>query len=286
MKRIIPLFLIILTLFSVAVSAGFFPQIVAGTVQLPGYSTLEGLTIEQKNLRTDVVAVTQLDASGFYQIDWANYKFLDGDQIELSIKVCQERAECRKVFTLEEGTPLLIDLFVPSSFSLVKEEVVVYVCSDGSKVGSLEECPIAEQQITTITDTIVEEGVVKEVIKEVVVERYVCRDNSIVSDLAECPESNYFLIVSVIGIIIAGLGALWSYYKNKDSNLRKKYRWIPGFKGILQSKLDLYITYIREGKKAEAKKLEQTLKKYSETITTKYLKQLTEEEKELEAEKE
>lgn len=77
------------------------------------------------------------------------------------------------------------------------------------------------------------------------------------------------IIIAAMTIVIAGLGALWSYYKNTD--LKGKYRWIPGMKGILNKKLEQYKDAVLEGDKEKIDKLGKTLLKYSKTITEKYL---------------
>ena len=80
------------------------------------------------------------------------------------------------------------------------------------------------------------------------------------------------IVVAGITIVILGLGILWSYFKNTD--LRGKYRWMPGMKAILNGKLKKYKELGKAGDIEGTKKLQGTLMKYSNTITKKYLDQL------------
>ena len=80
------------------------------------------------------------------------------------------------------------------------------------------------------------------------------------------------IIYAAMSIVIAGLGILWNYYKGTE--LKGKYRWIPGMRGILKRKLRDYGELGKEGTKEDIEKLEKTLMKYSHTITKKYLEKL------------
>jgi len=224
------------------VSAGIFPQPVAGTVSLPGYSTLAGLDLEQKNIRTGLTYVVQLDDNGFYLLDWGNLPYLDGDTIEIAIKVCKERPECRSTTRIYDGEPSFVILQVPSSFSVIQEVKTVYQCADGSQVNALTDCPLplpVEKVIEVTKEIIVEKEVQKEVIKEVEVSRYYCADGKLSDDPNACLDSKdrvkKYIAGFGVGIVASGFAALVAWYvrrgkrataekmvKTRIENLKKK----------------------------------------------------------------
>src|SRR3990167_10211068 len=119
-QLLLSVFLILLLSLSVS-AVGLFPQPVTGTVTLPGFQTLEGLDLYQKNLNTGVEIKTDLDSSGYFVVDWSNIGYLDGHVVEISLGICKENAFCQRRVVLNTGSPIYIDLQVPSNFQVLKE---------------------------------------------------------------------------------------------------------------------------------------------------------------------
>lgn len=214
-------FLTLMLLSSLALAAPS-PQPVAGKVTLPGYTSLGGLSIEQKNLRTGIVYTTELDGSGHYLVDWGNYKYYNGDQIEISIKVCQDKDVCKKTVRLE-GDPLMVNFDVPSSFEVIKETTTTYICSNGKQVSNKNDCPLVDQK-TIIEKEIIEkevlkDGIVKEVLKELTTTTYVCSDGLEVKDKEECDttsDSWLYGLIAALAVVLGGLfGGGWKFYNGK-----------------------------------------------------------------------
>lgn len=262
-------------LLSVIVSGGLAPTPVAGRIYLPGYSTLEGLTLYQENLRTREIVETKLDANGYYIIDWSNYPFLNGDKVEIKVKVCEERAECKREVTLNDGEPVFVDLVIPPVYEVVKEEKTVYLCANGSEVASLDLCPPVQPEEKIVEKTVEKEvikeiaGPTQEVIKEVTVIKYHCSDGTIVDAADGCPVSTFTRNLGIVTVLLAVLsaGLLGLYYKN-----RKKYKWVPGFLKTLEGKVQKAKKLKAEGKDKQALKALQTVEKTANTLTQKHLK--------------
>ncbi len=86
-------------------------------------------------------------------------------------------------------------------------------------------------------------------------------------------EEGYTLVIAIIGILIIGLGVLFTWN-------RVRFRWAPGMAGIMRYNLGKFKTAINKGDKEEADKLKKTLLKYSATITKKYLENYLENKEE------
>ena len=108
-----------------------------------------------------------------------------------------------------------------------------------------------------------------------VITKIICSDGTKVDKAEDCisttkpPIKPNILIITVISIVIIGLGSIWNYQKNTE--LKGKYRWMPGMAGILRRKLEDYKLACKDGDNETATKLQGTLIKYSSTITKKYL---------------
>ena len=241
MKKL--LFLLIGILMVSLVTAGLLPQMMVGTVKLPGYSTLEGLDLELRNTRTQQIYTVQLDANGFYQFDWNNAPYLNGDTIEITVKVCREQPSCKLVTRIIEDEPQSNELIVPSNFGLVQESKIVYICPNGAEVPTLNECLLPPERVVNITRNIVVEKIVtKEVIKEVPTEvikvvpreiiktievsKYYCADGSLAEDAAECLDTSKrvkeYALGAGIGVIGAGFAGLIAYYVKKKKRVQAK----------------------------------------------------------------
>ena len=247
MKKLIS-FIIALMLVSVFALAAPSPEPVAVEFSLPGYPDPEGLKVVQTNLRTGISYESVVDNSGFSLLDWGNLPHLPGDKVEIAIKVCKDKPECRKVVELN-GNPVLVSLVISSSteiVELVKEEVKYkYVCADKSVKDNPDECPEIQRII-----------VPSEVL--------VCPSGERVVSAEDCPQGPWVLVSVVIGLVAAGLLTL--YLKDK-----KKYRWAPGLAGILKFKLAKAEKLKKEGKEAAALKELQSAEKAANTILKKYL---------------
>jgi hypothetical protein len=266
LKQILILSLVISLLASL-VTAGFFPQIVSGKVYLEGASSLQGLDVEQKNLRTGVVLQSQLDSSGYFLSDWGNSKFFDGDNVEVSLSICKDNPICRKLVVLEEGIPVSVEFNLPSEFSLVSEQNKVFVCSDGKEVLSSDECGADDlvKQVLKEVQSLQGQGKI-----EVLSTKYVCSDKSVVENAKDCPSDSWAVAFGVtsalLAIVASGLSAL--YYHNK-----KKYKWAIGMSAIIKSRLNKAKELKEQGKSAEASKELKTAEKTATTILNKYLKE-------------
>lgn len=270
--------LLVLVLFFSLAAASMVPTPVTGKVTLPGYDSLAGLTLTQENLYTKVSYETELDANGYYIMDWANYPHFSGNQVKITIKACESNPACQKTITLIDGKPIFTDFVVPSSFEVVKESSKVYVCHDGSTVENKDSCPLSEtppKEVITEKEIVVEKEYVdgkevivpKETIKEVVIEHYVCENGDLVDAPEECGTSSSLLwqLISAAFVIFTG-AAMTMFYLN-----RRKYRWIPGMIGIIKKKQAEADALHKAGKKKEAKKKLDTALKTMKTITKKYL---------------
>jgi len=210
-KHILNLFLVSL-LCLVLVSAGFFPNPISGTIKLDGYPEPEGLIVKQTNLRTQLSYDAVVDANGFYLIDWANLKFLDGDSVEVKIVACGSNPDCVKVVQIHEGVPVDVDFkVVPSSPSgqvIIKE--VYYVCPDGSTKSKVNECVLPPPPAPIVVE----------------IEKIVCLDGSVVNDKVLCLETKEdvqkYAIGAGVGALSAGFAGLVAYYARKKNRARAK----------------------------------------------------------------
>lgn len=203
-----------LFLMSFLVTATGLPVPVSGQISLAGYSVLEGLTIEHKNLRTSVVYEQKLDAKGYYVFTW-NGKFLQGDKVTTTIKICEDMPSCSTTFTLD-GNPKQVNINVPSNFEVVKETSVVYRCYDGTEVSSIDECGIPDQKVIIekeIIQNIVKD--IKEVLKIKETIKYVCLDGSEVESKDDCDEASGGWLVKILGSLCALFAAAggWKFYR-------------------------------------------------------------------------
>lgn len=217
--RILFVFLISLMVMASMALGGLLPQPVSGEITVEGYHP-EGLTLIQKNLRLGVEHEVKVDSNGFFIVDWSNYGFHDGDQVEISIKMCKDLPSCSQIITLTEGVPNHV-IISSSSLEHVTEESIYYVCSDGVKVSDKDDCEILSKIVINEKETIVDSGdnTINEVIKETTTEKYVCADETLVDDPSECEVSESWL-AWVIGILaglfasIAGASG-WKFYNGK-----------------------------------------------------------------------
>lgn len=110
----------------------------------------------------------------------------------------------------------------------------------------------------------------KEVVVPLVVtkERIICEDGTEVENKDECVVGwsvTEKLMVSLVGLVVVGLGALYAYNK-------QKYKWAKGMGGILKSKLELAERLKREGKIDAARKALETARKTATTLRNGYIK--------------
>ena len=256
MKKLLPFFAVLLLL--VGSVLGQMPNPVAGQVKLSGYPYPEGLTVEQTNARTGITYDSIVDANGFFVMDWGNNPFIPGDKVEVAVKVCKERPECRKVITLNMGTPVLVNFDVPvTSEIIIKiEEIVRYkfVCSDGSVKDSKDDCPLV----------VAPEPVVKEIVREKDVIR--CSDGSLALSVDSCPRDPLTVKLAAVSALLAGvlLVLVGAYALN-----RKKYKWIPGMTKILKVQLRSAEKLNEEGDKEGALRKLNTLEKTANTLVKK-----------------
>lgn len=228
-KLLIGLFAFLISLSLVVATST--PMPVHGQVQLDGYKTLEGLNINQKNLRTNMDITFDLDANGYYLVEWANYPWLPGDQIEISVEICDHREVCRKTIELT-GEPLVsgVNFFVPSTYELVEETIVKYICHDGVQVDDLNECTIPNKELTTVKEIIQEvidgKTITTEVIKEVTVEKYVCEDGETAATKEECETHSGSWLVKILGILLALFASAggWKFYRGTLTHYHRGLR--------------------------------------------------------------
>lgn len=232
----------VLFLLSVSlVSAGMFPEPVSGTVKLPGYSTLEGLSLEQKNLRTGEVVKTTLDSNGFYMVDWANHPYRDGDKVLISISVCKDRAVCNAEVTLYDGHPVKKDFIVPASFQVYYDENQIYVCPDGIEVEDKGDCIAVIKGDKVLVDPGTGD-------KQVLDTEYVCSNGDKVEDPADCPSGPLVFVVSLLSgllVIVAGVLAKFSwgkgfvglanYWKRKGDEAKKANDYDLAYKHYMRA---------------------------------------------------
>jgi len=237
--------LILLSTFVLAVPS---PEPVAVQVNLVGYPDPEGLKLIHTNIRTGISYESEVDSSGFSLMEWGNNPHLPGDKVVIAIKVCKDNPACVKTITLD-GEPLFVDLDVPTLIEIQKEVIkevgYKYVCADKSIKDTAEECPEIQRII-----------VPSEVL--------VCPSGEKVVSANDCPQDPWVLVSVVIGLVAAGLLAL--YLKDK-----KKYKWAPGLAGILKAKLAKAKKLKEEGKEAAALKELQSAEKTANTVLKKYL---------------
>ena len=217
--------LVLITLFSMIACAGMSPQPVGGKVTLEGYPILEGLDLEQKNLRTGVINTVQLDAHGYFLYDWGNSLFLNGDNVEITVKICKDNSACKRIVTLYDGKPCpLVNIFVPSNFEVITQETIKVICYDGSEVSDVTDCPIPSKQIITNEDTLQDtvEEVIKEVLKTSETTKYYCLDGSLADSPEDCEEENsswlywlFGLMTFVLSVIFGKGGHKWYNGKYK-----------------------------------------------------------------------
>ena len=251
------------------VSAGLFPQPVAGKIELVGYPQPEGLAVEQTNLRTGLSYISKVDESGFYLIDWGNLPYLEGDQVKITIPACRTNSLCSQVVSLN-GDPQFAHFNIPALAEVITE-VNYYVCPNKSIVTDPAKCPIVPPvpPVEVIKEVIKEVPVVKEVVKEVIVKEsvFVCSDGTSVETEEECPVSNQTLLKGLVAVLgVFSLAMMVLFYTN-----RKKYKWVPGFVGIVNKEKQQAEELIKKGKDKEAeKKIKSTLKKI-ETVRKRHL---------------
>lgn len=251
---------ILLLLFTVsAATANLTPFPVYGKVTSSGAPVVNA-EVTVKNANNGIEATVLTDENGDYLVDWSNFDefFRGGDTLVASLRFCSSESVCFKTAKIGGDGSLDLSFDIATVSTPVPSTVTVksYVCSNGQVVSDSKQCPI-EVVVTP---------------PPVVKTQFQCADGTIEEDVSNCPEepAGYALIVAGITVIILGLGALYGFYKNTE--LRGKYRWIPGFKGILDKTLKEYQAAVKAGDKAKADKLGKTLIKYSKTLGEKYLK--------------
>lgn len=131
------------------------------------------------------------------------------------------------------------------------------------KVASVQVVEVVKE---VVKEVVVEVPVTTEVVKEVT--KFVCEDGTEVLTSDECPADwtgNEKLIISLAGLVVVGLGALYLHDK-------KKYKWAKGMGGILKSNLEKAERLKKEGKVDAAKAVLETARKRATTLLNKYVK--------------
>jgi hypothetical protein len=222
---------------------------------------------------------------GVFMFDMSEFKNGVGFGNTIEIKVCPE-SSCIKNFNVDYNDfpkKIYFDLdasATPSGHSIVTPPVTQITCPDGSKADKLSDCPPivtppVEPPVTPPVKITCPDGTEVEKAEDCPVEppviiQVTCPDGSKADSLDKCPEvpsGIAVIIIAAVSIVIAGLGALFLFDK-------KKFKWAPGMAGIMNKTLKEYKQAIKDGDKAKAEKLGNTLMKYSGTITTKYLQSL------------
>jgi len=210
------------------------------------------VTISAISIRGDVQRVwkTSTNEHGEYVDDLANQLPSCWYRTEfVRLQACDDLAGCTVEVDITESSKVRQDFIFRESSGkdrvikvgndiIIEKEKPIYVCPDGSKVVDAQLCPKEEE-------------------KE-------AEDDAV--------GGGNPIIVAAVTIVVLGLTALWNYYKQTE--VRGKYRWMPGMAGILRRILRQYQEASREGDVELAKKKSKTLLKYSTTITKKYLSQL------------
>ena len=249
------------------------PAPVTFRVNINGYS-IEYDDTEVTNTRTGekltAVKVSQLrivNGIGYFDLQ----EFTLGYQVansffnyagdKLYARVCDAHPSCTFSFYITTRDPLkntfkveITDLTIPEE--KYKDRIQ---CWDGRFVYDDESlCPVQPQPKPEPT------------LEPILI--YVCVDGTKVAKASECvppeTEADQTIIVAITVVILALL-VIWAWVKNTD--LKGRYRWIPGMAGILTRLLE---GYKKEKDKVRSEKLKQTILKYSITITEKYLTQI------------
>jgi len=182
-----------------SLTLAFLPQPLAGTVKMEGLPVPEGLSLTQTNLRTGMEVLTKVDANGYFLVDWANYPFLTGDVIKISIDVCKSRPECNKEITLEAGVPSDLVHFEISGEAkdVVAKATYIYVCYDDSQVAVASQCPAQPPKI-------------------------LCWNEELVDSQDDCPEEPGDIFGLILtGLIAVGAGGMGGFLVFKNRAMSK-----------------------------------------------------------------
>jgi len=188
------------------VTALTMPHPVYGVIK-DGDTPLAGVQIQYNNYNTGNEFLTVTTSNGFYQFELANVdpEYRNGDSVRIALVSCIGAADCSVSETLSGGANR-IDFNVADVI-----DQITYICSDGSQVADLDDCPTTDIDLPICEDCICTPGECEDIVP--------CE---VCLECEECPEDDdakfpwLILICSIIGSAGAATGV--TYYVRKDYN--------------------------------------------------------------------